>query len=96
MVGGIYGIICIKDTYVVCKYVKKTVFGMGFRHLPVVASTLDTPIMFSFRYTCITIIDTIILHIHTNDAYYYVTPTCGSINDRHSVYVLIGYIYVVS
>jgi hypothetical protein len=24
----------IKDTYVVCIYVKKTVFGEGFRHLP--------------------------------------------------------------
>jgi hypothetical protein len=34
MVDGIYG---IKDTYVVCKYVKKTVLElgfMGFRHLP--------------------------------------------------------------
>jgi hypothetical protein len=29
--AGAYG---IKDTYVVCKYVKKTVFGVGFRHLP--------------------------------------------------------------
>jgi hypothetical protein len=33
---GIYGIICIKDTYVVCKYVKKTLISMGFRHLPAV------------------------------------------------------------
>jgi hypothetical protein len=34
MVDGIYG---IKDTYVVCKYVKKTLLElgfMGFRHLP--------------------------------------------------------------
>jgi hypothetical protein len=32
--GGLYGIICIKDTYVVCKYFKKTVLEQGFRHLP--------------------------------------------------------------
>jgi hypothetical protein len=29
MVYVIYGIICIKDTYVVCKYVKKTVLELG-------------------------------------------------------------------
>jgi hypothetical protein len=34
---GLYGIICIKDTYVVGKYVKKTVLELGFRHLPVPA-----------------------------------------------------------
>jgi hypothetical protein len=28
------GIMCIKDTYVVCKYVKKTLLELGFRHLP--------------------------------------------------------------
>jgi hypothetical protein len=31
MVDGIHG---IKDAYVVRKYVKKTVFCVGFRHLP--------------------------------------------------------------
>jgi hypothetical protein len=28
---GIYGIICIKDTYVVCKYVKKTLLKLVFK-----------------------------------------------------------------
>jgi hypothetical protein len=46
-----------------CKYVKKTVFGVGFRHLPVVTRA-------AVHVPCITIIDTIILNIHTNDAYY--------------------------
>jgi accessory gene regulator protein AgrB len=34
MLDGIYGIICIKDTYVVCKYVQKTVLELVFRYLP--------------------------------------------------------------
>jgi hypothetical protein len=46
------------------------------------------------RVTCITLIDTIILNIHTNDAYYYVTPTCGVVDG--GVYVLLGHIRVAT
>jgi hypothetical protein len=56
----------IKDTYVVCKYVKKTVFGV----IPYLKYTNTSPRRQRKYVTCITIIDKIILSNYTNDAYY--------------------------
>jgi hypothetical protein len=57
-----------------------------------------------YHVSCITIIDTIILHIYTNDAYYNMTPTCHDVlevvrmyhNNRHNytqLYTIILHIY---
>jgi hypothetical protein len=41
-----YGYVyCIKDTYVICKYVKKTVFGVGFirQYIPIARLSDSVP-----------------------------------------------------
>jgi hypothetical protein len=49
---------------------------MTYWHIGILAYGHMTPTC-EFSYVlCITIIDTIIIHMHTNNAYYYVTPTC--------------------